>query len=87
MLRWRPDGVNIAVIFNSRDQGPSYDDIWPELDDVTNNIETWPEPLNELRPNMSESLVGFTYDSTKTTNGSLGELTIDFKFSYNGGHH
>lgn len=42
MLRWRPDGVNIAVIVNSRDQGPSHHNIKDELDAVANSIEVWP---------------------------------------------
>jgi N-acyl-D-amino-acid deacylase len=42
MLRWRPDGVNIAAMFNSRDHGPNHEDIWPELDAAADSVTEWP---------------------------------------------
>lgn len=55
MLRWRPDGINIAVMVNSRDFGPNHEDIWPQLDAVAESIETWPEPA--IAPALSAAPV------------------------------
>jgi CubicO group peptidase (beta-lactamase class C family) len=44
ILRWRPDGVNMAAIFNNRDctACPAHEEIWPLFDAVADGIAEWP---------------------------------------------